>query len=311
MQIPKILPFTKINLTPRTPSFCSSSPIEDSFSLDEHKKVKKVIIQDMEGRDIEASIVEKVSSNPDATCNQKDFLFYIHGKQVAHATVQDNFGRDLRLGELYSEEPEMRKYKGIGTKLLECAVLESIKRGYEGRVSVQASHSAYSPLAFYYKNNFVVEKSKDNSLENNLEIFNAPIDYAIKTNTYVGDILPVYRQSAYMNLDENGAKAFLEGRRLYEERYFKPLKRTSIKGDEFASYLIQSPYEKEYFLAIFNESAKRNKLVNVTPLFLKETPEGEKYFDIKETDNSLSVWRNKEVKQFTRENIEALSPDLL
>ncbi|MBQ8476636.1 hypothetical protein IJ531_06200, partial [bacterium] len=90
-----------------------------------------------------------------------------------------------------------------------------------------------------------------------------------------------------------------------------PLKRTSIKGDEFASYLIQSPYEKEYFLAIFNESAKRNKLVNVTPLFLKETPEGEKYFDIKETDNSLSVWRNKEVKQFTRENIEALSPDLL
>ncbi|OGI01002.1 MAG: hypothetical protein A2Y25_07810 [Candidatus Melainabacteria bacterium GWF2_37_15] len=44
-----------------------------------------------------------------------------------------------------------RKYKGIGTKLIQLAVEESIRRGYEGRVKLE---SVYAALAFYYKCGF-------------------------------------------------------------------------------------------------------------------------------------------------------------
>ena len=258
----KITPlcFNKIqNSTPKLKqNFCFGTN-SDTFEKSTDTRSYKVKIKDLDGNDVDAIIYETIPENAKLCGNEKHFDIYIKGQRLGYALVQDTISKKpyLNLVYLYTQEHEERTYKGMGTELLKCVVKESYKRGYKGNVHVNAQHSAYSPLIFYYKNNFICPKSEEAELYGHLECCNAPIQYAIKNNLPIDSILG--NMGRTLILDEEGAKAFLKGEKLYKERFCKKINETAIRDQKYSASFVQSPYKDEYFLFIANEDRKTYK----------------------------------------------------
>ncbi|MBR2068673.1 MAG: GNAT family N-acetyltransferase [Candidatus Gastranaerophilales bacterium] len=307
MKILNISPLQKINSF-KNVSFRASNNVKDSFTLEDNKKIQKVTIKDLDDNDIEALVVEKESKNPELTGNEKDLELYVQGERVAYAILQDTFAKDcLRVAELYADEHKYRRYKGIGTQLLKLAVLESQKRGYGGNIVLEASHSAYSPLAFYYKNNFVIPRLGCKSIKHFPEKYNCAIDLAVREGEYVGKYLPIYQLSANMHLYEKDAKALLKGKRLYKDRKCELLSQKEFNGMNYSAYFFQSPYENEFFTAIVNNDAKKNKVASISTLYLKENEQKQKYFEVQEIDDCMNHRNRKEVKQYMFDTLDNLA----
>ena len=179
----------------------------------EQSKVRNVTIKDLDGNDVNATIIEETYHSHFAH-KEKKFILKVNGEQIGYAVVVDDNDNDkLFLNDLYTEEHNYRKYKGAGTELLKSAVNESIKRGYNGKIKVNASHGACSPLPFYYKNNLIIKRPDDVELYGFPQNKNAIIQYAIENNIPVDNMLFEFDRQTFMNLDEKGAKAFLEGKK--------------------------------------------------------------------------------------------------
>lgn len=217
---------------------------KDVFQSD--SKIIKTKIKDMKEREIDAIIKEEEIYDETGIFGDslKKFTIYVNGAQAGYADVFKQENNILYLLDLHVQEQENRIYRNIGTELLKSVVKESEKQGCEGRVILNASHFS-PPFAFYYKNNFKVAREKS-------AYYNAGIDYAARKNVPVSEVLPCYYTSLTMELDKNGAKAFLEGKKLYKERRFETIDSRKISGINFESNLIQSPDLNKNYLQIIN-----------------------------------------------------------
>lgn len=250
---------------------------EDTFEV--KNKTKPVKIQDISGRSVDAVIEDSDFVYSDIFSDDKKFSIIVNGQELGFALVRDNDQKTaLDLFSLHTEDYDNKTYRGAGTELLKCAVNESMKRGYNGRIETWASNSKYSPLAFYYKENFIVPSFSKYAPESFNQKHNAAIEYAISNNIPVQDVLPFSYRKGHMLLDEEGAKALLEEKRLYEDRTFEKIEQKNIDGVNYSANFIQSPLDSEYFIFIANEDAKTQKAEFVATVREKENENGVKHF---------------------------------
>lgn len=140
--------------------------------------------------------------------DSKKFVARLNGENIGHLTLSNHYKEDcLVIQELFTKK-DKKGYKGIGTELLKLAVLESQKRGFEGKIKLTASNEP-PPFVFYYKNNFLPDKKDAQYL--------AAIDYAARNNIDISKLLNGIT-SISMSLSKEGAQALLKGERLYEKR---------------------------------------------------------------------------------------------
>ena len=232
----------------------------------------------------------------------------VNSEQIGYMDVQDSLDKDiLQVPYLYTQEHKSRKYKGAGTQLLKCAVEESIKRGYNGKLKLQASHSACSPMVFYYKNNFVIPRPSDCRLYGYENCHNAVIEYAIANNIPIDNLLPETKRSAFMKLDEQGAKAFLQGKQLYKERSVEKLAEKNIDDENYSANLIKSPNSGEYFLLIVNENSGNLKADLVITLQEKTDENNVKHLKI--CDICEYEFSDNEDMNFAFETVEKLAQE--
>lgn len=227
--------------------------IGDSFEKQKGVGIKKVGLKDINDKNVEAYIISKES-----TVNGK-----LNGiKRTTYALIAggDQYGNmttirekdHVYLEKLETREPSKREYKNAGTELVKCAVEESMKAGFGGKVELVASYSP-SPVAFYYKNNFRVPKYKKFGNVHYNQQINAGVDYAIRNNVPFERVIPD-PDATYMELDEEGAKALLENRRLYRQRITKKLFTRPLQNHDYGYYFIQSPHKGEFLFLVADES---------------------------------------------------------
>ena len=178
----------------------------DTFSIITGKTfLKKAQIKDKIGRPCEVSFVEeKFSTNS----NVENIVAYVNGKNVGimRLSYKEN---EAYIDSLKTAEHSERKFKGIGTEFLKIAVEKSMEKGHKGRVSILAAHTP-SPALFYFKNNFRTRATLCNS-----GLYDAMMDYSVRTNNDVERFSKMMK-TYYMELDEKGAQALLNGKRLYK-----------------------------------------------------------------------------------------------
>lgn len=204
--------------------------------------------------------------------------------------TDSNMDSELYLANLWGNSSE-GEHKGDGTKIIQCGVKESIKRGYNGKMAVWAVAS----LPFYYKSNFNFQHG---------DVRDAILQYVIKNDISPQDVIPHY-WSANMKLDEEGAQAILDGNRLYKDRIYIKAGEKSINGTKHSSNFIQSPFKGEYFILIADEEEKQP--VFIASIKEKENDKGKKHFTI--TDISYEYRPNKENTSFAIETIEKLAKE--
>ena len=277
---------------------------EDKFEFS--TKITPVKIQDISGNPIDAVIEEKNVSDKETIPDNKKFSLMVNGKELGYATVRDNDRQNaLDLYSIYTEEYDNKNYKKAGTELLKQAVNESIKRGYNGRIETWASNKSYSPVGFYYKENFIVPPFSEYSTCIYTQRHNAAIEYSIANNIPVQNVLPYSYRKGQMKLDEQGAKALLDGKRLYEDRIFEKIEQKNINGTNYSANFIQSPLENEYFVFIANEDAEEDKAEFVVTLHEKENKNGQKQFVVCDMFNYNK--ENNDCKDFALEMTEKIS----
>ena len=280
------------------------NPIEQDSV--EQSKVRNVTIKDLDANDVNAAIIEKPGSSFFIP-NEKKFILKVDDEQIGYAVVGDDGDKDkLFLISLYTQEHISRKYKGAGTELLKSAVNESIKRGYNGKIRVNATHGSCSTLPFYYKNNFIIEKPDNVKLYGYSQYKNAIIQYAIENDIPVDNMLFDFDRQAYMSLDEKGARAFLEDKRLYKDRTIEQIAQKNINGKNYSSNLIQLPYQNEYVLLVDGEDMEKLKTKFFANLLIKENENGKKHFVIQDLDNYAG---NDEQRDFALEALEKLAEE--
>ena len=197
-----INPANSLNFTSKSPPTVSSSK----------KLLKKdVILNTVNNKSVSVSIYEadKFRKHIDYYGSGTKVFFVKKGlKELGYLVLADSSNRDsVMIYELFTCEHNKRKYKGVGTELLKAAVQESIKRGYDGRAVVYAAHVP-QPFVFYYKNNFrpFVEQEK----------YTPALDFVARNPSLrIEQFLPNVK-SMYMRIDEDGARALLNGKRLYK-----------------------------------------------------------------------------------------------
>ncbi len=273
-KIQKISSFASLPLTFRGHKHLENDTFECSKN-----EIYKTKIKDLKGNEIEAQIVETKSDNPFLEGRETKFTMNVDGKYLGYAIVQDNRKKDkLELVQLYTEENEHRSHKGAGVELLKRAVTESQKRGYDGAISLHASHTP-SPVAFYYKNNFVIPAPKNDNILYQAQ--NASIQYSISNNIpFDKMVFPPYN-SAYMELTPGASKAFMRGEKLYKERIFETIDEKNIDGNTYDTTFIQSPNEKEYFVLATNKTSKTCK-ANLVVVLKEKEENNKKYFVIRD-----------------------------
>ncbi len=165
--------------------------------------LKKAQIKDISGHILDASFVCEKSSRKDAI---KTLKCYVNGESAGHMRLISG-DDEITIHSLMTEEFDKRKFVGIGTEFLKIAAEESRQAGHKGRVSVFAAHNP-SPVLFYFKNNFRVEKGIRNGTGNN-----CLMDYALREHLSLEQLNNVMK-SMRMELDERGSAALLRGERL-------------------------------------------------------------------------------------------------
>ena len=129
---------------------------------------------------------------------------------VAYMILSDNNCKDsLTIQELYVDKKYSSKYRGAGTELLKTAVLESINRGYNGRLFTFAANNP-PPYVFYYKNNFRPYLKSDSKITSIL-------DFAANNPKIPIQLLLPNITSLPMFLDEKAAKMLLSGIQQYQQ----------------------------------------------------------------------------------------------
>lgn len=263
-------------------------------------KTKNVLIQDIKGNPVEAVIVEEMPEDKLKLYgkNPKKFTINVNDKQLGYAILYDSKDKgSVYLKELYTEENLRRHYKNAGTELLKCVVAESKKRGFGGAVILTASNSP-PPFVFYYKNNFKVSYD--------ISCYNAAIDYAAKNNIPVYRILPDTLSALPMELDENGAVAFLRGERLYEKRNTSIILEKTAGDCKFQANYIESPYKNENYFQVLDLNSKHNKQCFVARV-KKEQDNGNEYLKLMDVDDCYCYGSSK---TFTKTAIKALEQKL-
>lgn len=198
------------NINKRKINFCSikTNPICDVFEKNSNSKIllqdkdKKSIEVDFSERKIQHDFEKIIGENP------KNIVIVKDGEDLASIIFSDYYKKDaLYIDGLMCQKARNKGYKKTGTELLKIAIKESMKRGYGGKIHVCASYSP-PPFVFYYKNNFLPEGRYEKYLE--------LIDYAANENENIENLMPDIT-SMPMFLDEKGARAVLENRRLYSK----------------------------------------------------------------------------------------------
>ena len=277
-------------------NFCAlRSLTKDTF---ETSTIKTAVIEDVKGNKIKAAIKEEKDKTNLSDKNPKTISINIGDKKLGHAVMYDTKQKDaLYLKELYTEENFARHYIGAGTELLKCAVEESKKRGYSGRITLCAENSP-PPFVFYYKNNFTAAPE--------VSLYNAAIDYAARNNIPVEKLLPEGLLSLDMELDEKGAEALLEGERLFEERMFKTIAKTNIGGKLYEANFIESQ-NGDFYLQILNNSSASRKQPWSAKGEIAQSKDGAKYVRIYCIDD---IYADKKVKEFAKNSIKILANNL-
>ena len=225
----------------------------DFFDKQKGVGIKKVGLKDIQDKDVEAYIISK-----EGTVNGKlhdikrtTYALIVGGDQYGNMTTIRE-GDHIYLDKLETKEPDKRQYKNAGTELLKCAAEESMKEGFGGKVELVASYNP-SPVAFYYKNNFRVPKYKKFGNVHYNQQINAGADYAVRNNLPFNKVISD-PEATYMELDEEGAKALLENKRLYKQRISKKLFTKTIQNHEYSYYFIQSPHKGEFLFHVIDDS---------------------------------------------------------
>ena len=202
--------------------------------------------------------------------------------------TDSNINDELYLANLWGNSSQ-KEHKGDGTKILQNGVKESIKRGYNGKIGVWAVAS----LPFYYKSNFNFQHG---------DMRDAILQYVIRNNIPPQDVIPHY-WSANMKLDEEGAKALIDGNRLYKDRFYLKAAEKEINGSQYSANFIQAPFKDEFFLLVANEDEKQP--VFIASLKEKETENGEKHLSI--TNISHEYRPDKESTNFALETLDKIA----
>lgn len=268
----------------------SSKKIENSIAKQEKPVYPlNVKIKDLDGNDVDAVITVKTESE-----KGKQLLLTVNGEIAAHISFLHTNNK-FEIEGLYnmSAYPNNR-YKGAGTELLKCAVSESIDKGFGGEIHLYASQpngNPYTPIPFYYKNNFNLT-GRSLSLE-------AMTLFSIQNNI---NVIPAWT-SAEMLLDKAGAKALLEGKRLYQNAELEKIDEKEINGSNCSAYLFQSKKDGgSCVLITYNDNF--GGLDFVSAEFKEQNGNnGNKHFVITQIDGGAA---EKEEFRFAMETIEQL-----
>ncbi len=236
----KTLPFNIFQNIPirSNQTFCSNSTnrpntrclelFNDIYQASKNRKiVKKVNIKDNSGNDNKSVIIK--NSEPKDILLEDCSLYemYTNGIKTGHIAFTNNadeYGRIYVYG-IANEYNNSKNYKGIGTELLKLAVEHSMDKGFGGEIYLFADFVP-EPTQFYYKSNLRISP-KCSYVDHAKQ--EAILDYSVRNNINSSNFKN-FPNAIPMSLDKNGAKAFLEGTRLYEKMESKTLYSTNIEG---------------------------------------------------------------------------------
>lgn len=272
----------------------------DCVSFSGEIKIQKTIIKDSENKDKEAVIIVKPDPEFKSATN---FTISADSELIGKAEVSNRKNdRGLNLILINTKQQE-KEYHGAGTALLRSIVRESYDKGYNGRVCAKALNYAAPPYAFYYKNNFKIPKDTKNIVGGCSPAYNIILDYIAKTGTHPQALLPFGMNMIYMELDEKGAQALLEGKRLYEERPLEKIAQTVIDDENYSAYIMPSDSEDEYYFAIINEDIEDRKLT-----FLATLRKEWGAYQMHDVNNHFKYYSEK-IENFVQDTLRELSID--
>lgn len=236
---------------------------------------KKEILDDEERR---KDILSGTSDEKYLKNSTKVLELTVDDKQIAGISFHPN-DNCIYVEYLYNNKLGLG-YKGAGTELLKCAVKESIANNFGGVVELHAQQNGTNtPLPFYYKNNFSFKP--DNVVKEALTL------YTIQNKIPSNQVFGPSDGSADMIIDEEGAKALLDGKRLYKDKKLEKIDETIIKDNRDNIYNCSS--------YLFDNKRGNEKCVIV----ISEDEFGDKYY----LPVKLEIVSSKETKHFVITNI--------
>ena len=276
-------------------NFCGANSL--SKDIFEKSPIKTVTIKNTKGNNVDAIIKEEFYKDDTGFfgTNPKMLSLNVNGKRLGYAVMYDSKDEDeLYVKELYTEENFRRHYKGAGTELLKCLVEESKKRGHKGKISLTASNVP-PPFVFYYKNNFQAISKYPQYI--------AAIDYAARNNVPVSKLLPDGVSALTIQLDEEGAEAFLAGKKLYEQKNSFTIAKTNISNKEFEASYTEAEDGCFYFQIISKNVDKKQQRWFATGKFTEEN--GKKYIRLYPIDENF--YASNKVCEFAKESAQILA----
>ncbi len=258
--------------------------ISDVFQRSSDSKNKKVKVKNLKGEEVDA-IITKTTPALERNIGQiTKYIISIDNDAKGKAIVEANKDNSVYLTRLHTERTSQREYRGLGTQLIKYIVQESMQKGKNGTITTCAHYGNEPPFKFYFKNNFKI--SDYDSLDVDYQrLYNAPLQYSVTYNKNIFDIIPKNNDTFYMELDEKGAQALLEGKRLADSRICDTVATTIIDEEQYSAQFIESPYENEFFLQVLNDDMDEEKLCYIASLTPFLDDKGQKHFKINEVLN--------------------------
>jgi len=241
--------------------------------------VKSIPLKDSNGKNIQGFIIQEVE---DENC------FYACTKENALCRMEIRPKQSLGGGYIYINalfgQENNGVIKGAGTELLKFAAQKSMDMGFDGRLELCMAGS----YPFYFKNNFRTGRGYPDHQRKD-----AVLDYITRHNVPKDTVWKKDWDSPVMILDEKGAAALLEGRRLYDESksetmYSKIIQCTEKNGREysidtdidFCDFSTSDPKKNAYTIqAIIKSDENFYTQAAALNMELLEDENGKKYFD--------------------------------
>ena len=256
----------------------------DVFQRSSDNKDKKVTVRNLKGEDVEAIITKTIPPLKTNIHQSIKYTISIDNDVKGKAVIESGLNKSVFLTRLHTGRDSQREYKGLGTELIKHIIQESIKKGKSGAITTCAYFGNEPPFKFYFKNNFKIIDSDEIDVDYQ-RLYNAPLQYAVTYGKNIFDVIPKNNDNFYMELDEKGARALLEGKRLADSRICDTVATTIIDDELYSAQFIESPYENEYFIQVLNEDMDEEKLCYVASLRPFEGEDGQKHFKINEVLN--------------------------
>jgi len=276
-------------------------------------RVKSIPLKDASGRNIKGFIIQKTGTeNCFYACTKENALC-----RMEMVTKNKPYGGYIYIDALFGQGND-GKIKGAGTELLKFAAQKSMDKGFEGRLELTMAGS--SP--FYYKNNFRTGRGYPEHLR-----MDAVLDYTKRHNlpkTAVWD--KSIDSSPVMILDERGAKALLEGRRLCDEEKSETMYGKKItygsKGKtfevtvdiDFCDFSKSDPEQNAYVIQAVLKKEDFYMQLAALEMRLSEDGDGKKFLDIKniytnDMDKSLKKTVLKELFKAAKTKADELGAE--